>query len=95
VKSEVFNRGTMKGELASADVMDRKGRLDRRGGVADVSAIDMRSDAPATRAELHDFLAADYMETRADPAFRERLRKDLWRLVWSRYGPGSSGSGSR
>ena len=92
MKSEVFNRGTMKGEMASAEALDPKGGVDRRGSVDDVSAIESRTDAPVTRAELHDFLAADYLETRADPAFRERLRKDLWRLVWNRYGPGSSGS---
>lgn len=99
VKSEVFNRGTMKGEMTSEKAIDRKDRLDRPGRVADASALESRADAPATRAELDEFLAADYLETRADSEFRKRLRKDLWALVWNRYGPGSSssssGSGSR
>jgi hypothetical protein len=100
VKSEVFNRGTMKGEMMSEkaidrkDRKDRKDRLDRPGRVADASALESRADAPATRAELDEFLAADYLETRADSEFRKRLRKDLWALVWNRYGPGSSSSGS-
>ena len=31
--------------------------------------------------ELRDFLAADGLDLRADPAFKERLRRELWELV--------------
>ena len=36
--------------------------------------------------ELRDFLAADYLEVRADPSFREGLRRRLWSIVSNRYG---------
>jgi hypothetical protein len=31
--------------------------------------------------ELREFLEADNMDVQADPAFRERLREKLWKLV--------------
>ena len=31
--------------------------------------------------ELRDFLAADLFDVPADPAFKERLRRELWDLV--------------
>ena len=31
--------------------------------------------------ELRDFLAADEVGVRADPRFKERLRRELWRIV--------------
>ena len=34
-----------------------------------------------TAEELRDFLAADTMEVPVDPAFKERLRRELWQLV--------------
>ncbi len=40
-------------------------------------------------AELQDFLAAEYLETRADPKFKEDLRKKLWNFVDQRYGKGA------
>ena len=33
--------------------------------------------------ELRDFLAADMVGVQADPAFKERLRRELWKLVES------------
>lgn len=38
--------------------------------------------------ELREFVAADFVEVKADPAFREGLRKKLWTLVQDRYGRG-------
>ena len=35
--------------------------------------------------ELREFLAADLLDVKADPEFRERLRSKLWALVRSRY----------
>ncbi len=39
-----------------------------------------------TAEELEEFLAADHLETSADPLFRERLRQKLWEIVRSRFG---------
>jgi len=36
--------------------------------------------------ELREFLEGDREPTRADPAFQERLRRELWALVQQRYG---------
>lgn len=47
-------------------------------------------DEDFTAEELEEFLAADGLEVRADPVFRERLRRKLWNLVRSRFG-GASG----
>ena len=33
--------------------------------------------------ELRDFRAADMVGVQADPAFKERLRRELWKLVES------------
>lgn len=38
-----------------------------------------------TMDELREFLEADYLEERADPEFKEKLRKKLWDLVQSRF----------
>lgn len=37
--------------------------------------------SPAADAELLDFLAADFDPVPADPAFRDRLRDELWEMV--------------
>ena len=34
--------------------------------------------------DLRDFLAADILDVDADPAFKEKLRKELWELVQRR-----------
>ena len=36
--------------------------------------------------ELREFLEADVLEVRADPEFKERLRRKLWDLVLARSG---------
>ena len=38
--------------------------------------------------ELRDFLAADFLEVQADPAYREGLRRKLCTMVSERYGRG-------
>ena len=38
-----------------------------------------------TMDELREFLEADHLEERADPKFKEQLRKKLWNLVQSRF----------
>ena len=47
---------------------------------------DAVGDAPAgaTLEELEEFLEADHVEVRADPAFKERLREKLWEIVRQR-----------
>ena len=43
--------------------------------------------------ELQEFLEGDSQDVKADPAFKERLRRKLWEIVRSRMGhdPGSDG----
>lgn len=43
--------------------------------------------------ELQEFLEGDNLDVKADPAFKERLRRKLWEIVRSRMGddPGSDG----
>jgi hypothetical protein len=41
-----------------------------------------------TTEELTEFLEGDLAPTEADPAFKERLRRELWQLVQDRYGEG-------
>ena len=36
--------------------------------------------------DLREFLEADHLDVRADPGFKERLRRKLWDLVQSKYG---------
>jgi hypothetical protein len=36
--------------------------------------------------ELKEFLEGDLQPTQADPAFKERLRRELWTMVQQRYG---------
>ena len=45
----------------------------------DTTFEDALSDV--TLDELREFLEADIMDVKADPAFKERLRKKLWDLV--------------
>jgi hypothetical protein len=37
--------------------------------------------------ELREFLAADLLEVKADPVFKEKLRQKLWRIVSMRRTP--------
>jgi len=48
-------------------------------------------DAEFSDEELQEFLEGDSLDVRADPAFKERLRRKLWEIVRSRLGndPGS------
>ncbi len=43
--------------------------------------------------ELREFLEADLMDVKADPAFKERLRKKLWDLVLMQSGRPRSSEG--
>ena len=43
----------------------------------------------ATADELREFLEADVMDVRADPAFEEALRRRLWEFVLARKKGGS------
>jgi hypothetical protein len=48
---------------------------------------DMLNDVAAeiTADELREFLEADSLGVRADPVFKERLRRSLWELVCARF----------
>lgn len=43
--------------------------------------------------ELREFLEADIMDVKIDPAFKERLRKKLWDLVQAQSGRSGSHDG--
>jgi len=38
--------------------------------------------------ELKEFLEGDLRPVEADPAFKEKLRQELWQVVQQRYGRG-------
>ena len=57
----------------------------REGAALDDSLMDFSLD------ELREFLEADLVEVRADPEFKERLRRRLWDLVRERSGQGGAG----
>jgi hypothetical protein len=73
-------------------------RQDRRKHGAKKDHMDSESDGASdpmddsafefNPEELREFVAADFVEVKADPAFREGLRKKLWTLVQDRYGRG-------
>jgi hypothetical protein len=52
----------------------------REGAALDDSLMDFTMD------ELREFLEADLVSVRADPEFKERLRRRLWDLVRDRSG---------
>jgi hypothetical protein len=52
----------------------------------DDALVDVTAD------ELREFLEADSLDVRADPAFKERLRRQLWEIVQSRARTEPSGS---
>lgn len=56
------------------------------GGVGEVTldfdqTLDLGHDLAIDERELLDFIAADVDPVPADPAFRERLREELWEMV--------------
>ncbi len=46
-----------------------------------------------TQEELREFLEADHLDVRADPRFKERLRRKLWEIVRLRSGKSSRDEG--
>ena len=46
-----------------------------------------------TPEELREFLEADHLDVRADPKFKERLRRKLWEIVRLRSGKSSRDEG--
>ena len=46
-----------------------------------------------TQEELREFLEADHLDVRADPRFKERLRRKLWEIVRLRSGKSSRDKG--
>jgi len=94
--------GAKKDEIVSNEPKNRGGRVPRALEVGKAKApdpsldgahdgfMDDAIDSDFSEAELREFLSADYLETRADPAFKESLRKKLWALVSNRYGRGPS-----
>ncbi len=70
----------------------RLGRLSRLDADREDEMMD---DAPIeiTADELREFLEADGLDVRADPTFKERLRRELWEIVRSRVRREPPGSG--
>jgi len=60
------------------------------GGKYEGAALD-DSLTDFTLDELREFLEADLVEVRADPEFKERLRRRLWDLVRDRSSLGGKG----
>lgn len=72
------------------------GEMARGGGMSEMSV--KREDAAMddslmnfTMDELREFLEADLIDVRADPEFKERLRRKLWDMVLARSGPRQKG----
>jgi len=53
-------------------------------GVESGTDVAVEESLEITLAELREFLDADRLEVRANPAFKERLRDKLWALVQAR-----------
>lgn len=47
----------------------------------------------STLDELREFLGADYLPVDADPEFKERLRRELWEIVRTRFSIGGGSKG--
>lgn len=60
----------------------------REDAAMDDSLMDFTLD------ELREFLEADLVDVRADPEFKERLRRRLWDLVLARSGQRRQGGKS-
>ena len=63
-------------------------RRQRRGGLGTSLPGSEAELDDVDPAELREFLSADLLDVQADPVFKERLRRKLWRLVRLRYGDG-------
>jgi hypothetical protein len=73
-KDFLSGRGARPGEGAgSSDAQEQRDVMDH--GVEEF-----------TSDELREFLEADGLDVGADPVFKERLRRRLWRLVRERLG---------
>ena len=59
---------------------------DREDEMMDDALVEVTAD------ELREFLEADALGVRADPTFKERLRRQLWEIVRSRVRTDPSGS---
>jgi hypothetical protein len=59
-------------------MIGNRGRQDRDGFAMDEAAMEVSME------ELREFLEGDLLDVRADPAFKERLRRKLWDMVRAR-----------
>ena len=81
--------GGVQSALARSDARQAEGRSGLSGSASEASSTwsslpgleDAESIDPA---ELEEFLAADGAGVEADPIFKERLRRTLWRMVSQR-----------
>ena len=67
----------------------REGLTTRKGGAGVItkseSEVLNEGTMDFTMDELREFLEADHLEVKADPDFKEKLRKKLWDLVQLRF----------
>ena len=90
MKPEVSKRVSSKDITLSKDHKKAGSRSAEATGVASPHRAQANAiDAEFTPVELREFLAADYVPSQADPAFKEGLRKKLWTLIRNGPGPGS------
>jgi hypothetical protein len=90
VKSQVFDQGLLRIGVVAVASDDPKKRVRRMQPGRVEQSTDGAIDMDFSPEELREFVSADHFETRADPAFKESLRKKLWTLVSDRNGSGSS-----
>jgi hypothetical protein len=55
-----------------------------KGGKREQDEVAGQEPADFTSEELQEFLEADRLDVKADPAFKERLRQKLWEIVRER-----------
>ena len=77
----VLRRGTQAGESSEAAGTKRGPTPPAQ----ELSGLDEAVDPD----ELREFMSGDWLDVKADPAFREKLRDQLWNMIRDRSGKGS------
>ena len=82
--STLFRRSAQTGEAGSPGRGPTSAvrELPGQGGDKMEVKVDVEADAD----ELREFLSADWLDVKADPTFREKLRDQLWQMIRDRNG---------
>ncbi len=83
----------MKGFLQGGRNSTEKTEADQTPMQESNEAMNVELNAEFSDEELQEFLEGDVLEVKADPAFKERLRRKLWDIVRSRLGNDPEGDG--